>query len=215
MNCYGNCLTISGDVLRVILFLVCKFKLIDKVCAVMMKISVLIALLLLNLIATCSSVKVQMDYDPSAHFSDLQSYRWLRVDSDMPRPEYQQIDSESLFELVHESADDLMKSKGFRLTVDQLPDFYLTYYAGIKGSLNVDDYGYSYGTNYGGLYDRYADLQGYQEGILILDVIRADDMELIWRGWGRAAIQDPAEAQQKVKEAVKKILEKFPPEIEN
>jgi hypothetical protein len=179
----------------------------------MIKIFAFVNILILNVVASCSSVKVQTDYDSSVHFSDLHSYQWLQAAADLPRPEYEKVDTELLSNSIHQSADEMLKSREYLLVQDQVSDFYLTYYAGIKGNLNVNDYGYSYGANYGGFYDRNVNFQGYQEGILIIDVIRTDNMDLIWRGWATGVIEDPARVGQKVDAAVQKILEKFPPDI--
>jgi hypothetical protein len=111
----------------------------------------------------------------------------------------------------YESANLVFKEKGYSEVPAKKPDFYVAYLAGLKVRVNVNEFGYSYGQWYGGVYDRNFNVDGYQEGILILDVIRASDKELIWRGWATGVIENPKEAGKKIDEAVRKILNQFPP----
>jgi hypothetical protein len=55
----------------------------------------------------------------------------------------------------------------------------------------------------------------YDEGTLLIDVLEPGSQRLLWRGVGRAEvhrISDPAKREERLREAVAKILERFPPE---
>ena len=61
---------------------------------------------------------------------------------------------------------------------------------------------------------RNAVVSEYQVGTLILDVVRAADRQLIWRGTASDEVypDNSTEARERrVREAVQKILEQFPP----
>ena len=52
----------------------------------------------------------------------------------------------------------------------------------------------------------------YKEVILTLDFLNPETEALIWRGWYVDAVEDANLREEKIAEAVKRILEKFPPE---
>ena len=54
----------------------------------------------------------------------------------------------------------------------------------------------------------------YLQGTLVLDIIDARTNELIWRGWANTVLDhdpEPEEVHMYVNEAVRKMLEEFPP----
>ena len=89
------------------------------------------------------------------------------------------------------------------------------------GSYGYGSYGHGFGHHrfghhgfgYGGYgYPGYGyDDYGY-EGILILDVIDAESNELVWRGWYADEVDDGEIGEKKIRQAVKHILEQFPPQ---
>jgi hypothetical protein len=166
---------------------------------------------LVSLLA-CASSNVQTDYDRSAAFNTLRTYQWLKQESVVSTMGYEDVDNSSIAQAVKTSADDLLKDKGFRLIENDNSDFLITYYAGLKQRVNVNEYGYSYGEWQSGLYDRNKNVQAYQEGLLMIDIILESSKELIWRGWLTGIVEEPSSAAQKIKNAVKEILDEFPPE---
>ncbi len=55
-------------------------------------------------------------------------------------------------------------------------------------------------------------LREYKEVTLTLDLLNPETKELIWRGWYVDKVEDVNLREEKITEAVKRILEKFPPE---
>ena len=56
----------------------------------------------------------------------------------------------------------------------------------------------------------------YLQGTLVLDIIDTRTNELIWRGWANTVLDhdpEPEKVQMYVDEAVRKILEEFPPQL--
>jgi len=170
-------------------------------------------ILIVNIVflLACTSQKVQTDYDPAAAFKILRTYHWLKPESAIPNPTYEDVNNEFISKKVRPAAEEILGDKGFELSEKENPDFLIAYYAGLKKRVNVNEYGYSYGQWQSGLYDRKRNVEAYQEGLLMIDIILGSSKELIWRGWLTGIIEDPGSAGQKIEKAVKKILDKFPP----
>jgi hypothetical protein len=181
-------------------------------------------LMLFPLLAGCTSILVSADYDPQADFSALHSYDWLpapRVESGEPEIQYDSL----LGSRIRDAVDEQLQHKGFTPDADGA-DFLVTYNVAIDQRVSVtyldDLYGYRRGPGwYSSRPYRYADFPGpgmmateYKQGTLILDVVRASDKQLLWRGTATAEIQpqsSPEAREKRVREAVQKILEQFPP----
>ena len=59
----------------------------------------------------------------------------------------------------------------------------------------------------------FGEIQEYEEGSLLLDVLKPGTGSLLWRGWARARIDEtasPAERQERGRQAVKLLLKDFP-----
>jgi hypothetical protein len=71
-----------------------------------------------------------------------------------------------------------------------------------------------YGYNYSQYWIRnQMDVYQYREGTLIIDLMDANNNNLIWRGWGTAILDngDIDLTEEKINHAVYKILKEFPP----
>ena len=81
----------------------------------------------------------------------------------------------------------------------------------------VGDWGYRdpYGAYWTGYYGpRSVDVQYYEEGTLIIDVIDPGENRLVWRGSATRVLDramTPERADEIVLEAVRKIFDRFPP----
>lgn len=165
-------------------------------------------------ILACSSYSVQSDYDPTADFTVLKTYGWITE---------QEIEGDALARYplvrkrVHSAVDTVLQGKGYVLQQYGEPDFLVITHAGVKEKIQVSDYGYSYDPWYGpyGYGGRHIDVQHYEEGTLVIDIINTGKKELVWRGMGTGIVHSYAEPEQMeraILEKVTKILEKFPPE---
>jgi len=164
-------------------------------------------------LAACSSIKVNSDYDPAVDFEALHTYRWAPdFEPAGPTPG---VDDDLLYKRIHAAIDFHLKALGFREQTYPEPDVWVAYHVGIDRKIEVDTMyhdhagwgrrGYGYG-GYG-----YADtvVREYDEGTLLIDLLRPGSGELIWRGSGRTRLKElktPAERTQAVNEIVGKIL---------
>jgi hypothetical protein len=167
-------------------------------------IKILIVLFLIGFIVSCSTtIDVTYNYDPQADFSELKTFDW------MPATNKAGIDR---FIVQHVNAE--LKAKGLTITSNN-PDFLIAEFHAKKDKAHVvvTERGYNWGDReYRGI-DRKLKYQ-YEEGSLILDFVDTKSKILIWRGVGKAEIQNvdtPEEKGKLINAAVKKILKKYPP----
>ena len=178
-----------------------------------------VALIALS-IAACAGTRVATDHDPSARFDTLHTYAWLApadVEIDDPL-----LDSQLLTQKVRHSVDAVLTQRGYSAAADPASaDFVVTYHTASKERLR-DRGGFSIGLGIGRswhhghhsmfLGDRYfPQIEGYQEGTLIIDVLAGDGGNLLWRGWIRNTVDPRNYTAEAVDEAVREILAQFPP----
>ena len=191
------------------------------------------------LLAGCTTLTVRSDYDASASFAGLQTYTW--VDAKRYETGNPAIDNPLLADRIRASVDELLEPKGFRrLIAPGTPDLRLsyglvarettrTYYGGGYGYYGT--YGYRFGHfgrfgqfgrfghfgHFGpGSYGPYYQVPALR-GTLVLNVIAAENSEVIWSGWASGLLSDdptPEDVDRYVLEALQEILAEFPPEPE-
>ncbi|MGH7598061.1 MAG: DUF4136 domain-containing protein [bacterium] len=102
-------------------------------------------------------------------------------------------------------------------------DYWAAYYGGYWPSYYGIGFSYWPGYYHFGFRSRYYyrpgfyDTEGpylreYKEVTLTLNLLNPETKELIWRGWYVDKVEDVNLQEDKIAEAVKRILEKFPPE---
>lgn len=160
----------------------------------------------LALLAACSSVSTNYDYDMSFDFSKFRTYRWADIPS--------KSDADPLVvQRVGTAVEAQLKAKGYALAEGQ-PDFMVATYLGRRTRIQVTDWGYGYGPRAGWYGGGGLDVYQYEEGSLIVDVVDYRTKKLEWRGTATGVIDPGATPEQKTKRinnAVAKIFEKFPP----
>lgn len=128
-------------------------------------------------------------YEPRVRFPELKTYQWAKA-----TPTSRQ---DSLLEAnVRFLADRDLEAKGLTSKTDK-PDLLIW----IGYGLNSPGYGYDYGCGYG---------YRYELRILTLNVSRANDNVLIWRGMATGSIRTDA-ASADLKKTVEGIMVNFPP----
>ncbi len=175
-----------------------------------MKTLKIIPLLLLFVLASCSSVRVNSDYDKKANFNSYKTYAYLK--SAVDKVEISDLDKKRI---LH-SIDDALVTKGF--TKSETPDLLVSIFT--KENQRVDIYnnsGFGWGMGWG--YNPYMGM-GYSnvystpEGTLYIDLIDAKTKELVWQGEGSGYLtKDTEEKDARIKEFVDKILAQYPPVV--
>ena len=142
----------------------------------------------------CSSYDVKIDADPDSEFDRYETFGWLESSKEITS--FNRLDNRQLTEFVQGAVNRIMTDKGYEQLPQGDPDLVLMFYAGVKGPIDVDDAGYTYG--------KWLD-QGRtveQEGVLVIDMIDNERRVLIWRGYGDTIVDDPDEAAGRIEDMV-------------
>lgn len=167
-----------------------------------MKLRNLIAMTACMLLAACSTMRANIDYDPTYDFSKVKTYNWI------PNPKIAQ--SDELFDKhFRKVMDEKLSAKGY--SVDESnPDVLIAYHGGVESKVDVTNWGYRYPGWYGGV-----EVYQYDEGTLIVDFVESASKNLIYRSTVSAEMDrrnsDFEKRQKRIAEAVEKILKSFPP----
>lgn len=175
----------------------------------MKKILKFLPLLLLFLIASCSSVSVNSDYDKKVDFTPYKTYAFHKTGID--KAEISDLDKKRILR----SIDEVMASKGFAKAEN--PDLLISFFTKEREQVSVNQFnaGWGYGWGYGWnpyLWGGNSSVSRYTEGTLFIDIIDARKKELIWQGEGSGALTKKTDKKDdSIKEFVVKILEQYPP----
>lgn len=172
--------------------------------------------LIAGLIAGCSSVSVQQDFDTSVDFLNLKSFAWLHAEQ--PQVGDPRVDNDLNDKRIRTAVNSALLAKGLQGVDRTQADFMVVYYIDYKRKLSTGSV--SVGVGRGG-YGRYGSaglssgVSEYEQGLLTIDILDPGNEKMIWRGVGTRTISESSNPEKTVEifnEMVDKILEKFPPE---
>lgn len=164
----------------------------------------------LFLVATffsCSSVRVNADYDKKANFENYKSYAYLK--SGLDKAEISDLDKKRILYAI----DEVMATKGF--TKSENPDVLVSIFTKERERLDVyNNVGFGWGWGWNPWWGMgYSNVSTSPEGILFIDIIDANTKELVWQGEGSGYLTKNTEKkEERIKEFVSKILEQYPPQ---
>ena len=168
---------------------------------------------LILLLAGCSSVTVNSDYDPAVDFSKYKTFK-LHDGESMPGDALAR--NPLIQKRVYQSIEKELQAKGFTVAESGDPDFIVVAHGGTKEKTQVTDWGgYGWYNPWWGPYGGRVDVSQYQEGTLVIDIVDFAEKEMVWRGLGTAVLGDnpsPEKIQKTVDQYVSQILAKFPPQ---
>ncbi len=175
-----------------------------------MKTIKILPLVLLFVLASCSSVRVNSDYDKNVTFDGYKTYAYQK--SGIDKVEISDLDKRRILR----SIDEAMAAKGF--TKSETPDVLINFFTKEREEVSINQfnagwgYGWGWGWNpwmWGG---RTTSVSSHTEGTLTIDIIDAKKKELVWQGMGEGALtRDAEQKDQKIKEFVTAILDQYPP----
>jgi hypothetical protein len=167
-----------------------------------------------------------VDYDPSANFSALQTYAWQMGGSSIPNHD-PRLENALVDQRLREVVDHQMLLKGFRQDATGSPDFLAAYHLLIEkrahGTALSPYYGYGYpyyfpwryyGPGWYGPYAQDIYWREYESVTLLLDFLDPASGRLIWRGTAEDVIdvtRNAAAQKQGLDAAVRFLLTRFPP----
>jgi hypothetical protein len=163
----------------------------------------------------CSGVSVVTDFDPDVEFTGFKKYAWLpdeRPGGD-PRLHNDLIDA-----VVRRSVDGSLAERGFEKVPLASADFLVTYYLGLETRIDVrtvhSSFRYSR-RGWSGSVGTDTRVRQYERGTLLIDVLDPSSRRLVWRGSADSRVSsrsDPARRDQQIDDAVRRILDRFPPQ---
>jgi len=176
----------------------------------------LAAVLALCVAAGCASHDVRVDHDQYTDFSRMRSYTWAER---KPAAQDPRVDNDLVAARVRRAADRELREAGYQLVdASEEPDFYLTYQSVVDKKLDTRSY-YSSFPSYRysgpGAIVGYGSVREIALGTLMLDVLEPEEQKLVWRGSAQARLHEDWSSEERtehINEAVKQILERFPPE---
>ncbi len=172
-----------------------------------MKAIKILPVLSLFVLASCSSVRVNTDYDKNVTFDGYKTYAYQKNGIDQVA--ISDLDKKRILR----SIDEVMATKGF--SKSETPDVLITFFTKEREQVSVNQFnvGWGWGWNpwmWGG---NSTTVNQYTEGTLTIDIIDAKKKELIWQGMGEGVLtKNTDKKDENIKEFVTKILERYPPQ---
>ena len=170
-----------------------------------------LALLSLTVSGCATTMTVSSHLDPTADFARYRSYDWGPADA-LPTSDPRLARNPSFQDYLQGAIARQLALRGLEQSTSGTPDFLIHYHTNVTSRLTVDgvdrERGYCSGDNCLG------EVAEYEAGTFVLDVVDARTNKLIWRGWAQdtldSAISNPDRMEQKVDEAIPRILARFP-----
>jgi hypothetical protein len=169
----------------------------------------LVLLMSLTVFLSCSNqIRVHTDFDRSVEIHRLNSYRWLKkehLESSVNPLVYNELNDKRIQSAVNEQ----MKAKGYTQS-DSLAKIIIHYHIVIKEGtvMRTEPLGY-HAAFFGSIHTMEPYL--YEEGTLIIDFMKADTNDLIWRGWADSILdEENLITEDLIDKAVTKIFQSFP-----
>lgn len=166
-----------------------------------------------SLLASCSSVRVAADYDKNVNFNEFKTFAFFKTGID--KAEISDLDKRRILRAIESE----LLAKGF--TKSENPDMLVSIFTKSRDQINVYNnmmgYGpYGYGWGWSPYYWNagYSNVSRSTEGTLYIDLIDNQKKELIWQGMGVGYLtQKVDKKEERIREFVAKIMEKYPPAI--
>lgn len=170
--------------------------------------------ILMLVVSSCSSVKVAADYDKNASFNEYKTFAFYKPGID--KAEISDLDKRRILRAIESE----MMTKGF--TKSESPDVLVSIFT--KSQQRVDVYNNNWGLGgwgWGGFggwgwgWNQQPMVSTTTEGTLYIDLIDSNKKELIWQGMGTGYLsQRMDKKEERIKEFVSKVMEKYPPAME-
>ena len=197
----------------------------------MFRVRLILWLVLLYLLSACAApINISSDYDTKVDFTSLKNYRW-HAPNKFNQSSAQYLEDDITDSRIRTNVNKQLENKGFHELANGQVDFLVNYSVTVEDKSSVRSYntynGYGPGFNYrGGVGSRGsgmsigystgpdATVTYYKQGTLVIDILDPKTDKLIWRGSANARLpkeQNQQEREAMTREAVSKILERFPP----
>ncbi|NQX76924.1 DUF4136 domain-containing protein [Gilvibacter sp.] len=168
-----------------------------------------LALLVVLVMSSCTSVRVVSDYDTTASFNTYQSFAFFKPGVD--KAQISDLDKKRILRAI----DTELTAKG--MIKSDNPDLLISIFTKERERVDVynNNFGWGWGWNpwWGGGFGG-STVSSRTEGTLYIDLIDTTTNELVWQGMGTANISHLSVDKKiaRIQEIVGKILEEYPPQ---
>lgn len=177
--------------------------------------SVAIALSFLS----CSSSRIQTDYDHRADFSSYSTFAWYQAEENIGPTEGP---SQIVDRRIRHSIAENLEARGLGRAEPGDADLTVTYYASLNSQMQFHTTGWGYGAGWGwGPYWGYGygfwpgwtttTVHTYHEGTVIIDIIDREKNQLVWRGVTTRVLGKKSHSDEKIDQAMARVFADFPP----
>jgi len=166
--------------------------------------------------STLPAMKVETDHDP-ATATQLRSYRTYRV---LPASSYGSVDDAAMGSAIVRSVDETLDGKGYRQEASR-PNFLVKWHVSVESRPQSTPMATPTFRDVGPMPSAGSTsvpvmvTRQYREGTLILDIVDPGSDTVVWRGSAQAQLAgsgEPQTRQARIQTAVRRILERFPPQ---
>lgn len=177
-----------------------------------MKIIRCLPILLVFILASCSSVSVYNDFDKSADFTQYKTFAFYKAGVD--KVEISDLDKKRVLKAIEAQ----MLAKGF--TKSENPDILINFFTKSREQVDVNSFNSGWGYGWGFGWNPYmwggnrTSVRTSTNGTLFIDMIDAKKKEMIWQGEGQGEIfRNQDKKEERIQEFVTQILKQYPPQI--
>jgi len=169
---------------------------------------------LMVVLTSCASVRVASDYDETVDFSRYKTFAFYKPGID--KADINDLEKKRILRAIEAG----LIAKGF--SKSKTPNLLVSIFTKTRENVNIYQnnmaWGYGWGWNPwywgGGAFGPNNMVTRHTEGTLYIDLIDAEQKELVWQGIGTAALtKNVAHKQEQINKIVNAILLKYPPSI--
>lgn len=186
----------------------------------------------LGLLAGCSGISVNYDYDRSAAFADMHTYRWFTpadgaaagagsTPANPVKPQAGGAPNPIMERRVRRIVERELAAKGFRQD-EGAADFLVAYYPVFHDRIvqSYTGFGPAWGYGWGwrpwdyGVAGGFVEVQRFREGSIVLEMVDPRSSQVVWHAVAEGALnglREPKDAEEQVGLAVRRMLDRFPP----
>lgn len=170
-------------------------------------------------VVSCSSTRVNSDRDFETDFSSFSTFCWY-TESDPADPRPTTGASQIVDGRIRRALAQDLAAKGYSHTDSAEADLEVAYYTSLSSQLRMYSTGWGYGWGYGPRWGygysywpgwNLTTVSTYLEGTIIVDIIDREKNQLVWRGVITSALTKKSSSDEKIEQAMTRVLADFPP----
>ncbi len=182
--------------------------------------NLIVSVLLLIVVAGCSTVQVQSVVDPQVDLSEYVTYGWL-TKKDAPSDNVR-VDNALVIESIRVSVENNLDKKGYVKVEKGHADFLVTWLGAVDKKIHVDEIEHFYNPyGYGALYRDPASKSAqsgpkpieYDEGTLVVHFVDPKSHKVFWKGSAKERVKEgmsDKDVRLYIEQSVRQLLKMYP-----